>query len=207
MIRWHKRWWWRCQFYIITDGQSQSSYATLFIYHERQLFLSRLFIKIQQAVYYFDLAEPHPYVYDCHHGVLFLLMLLQKETHCCVKRLQQLFPFSGFLSSPVSLISVWSRTSLGTMEDWPPALLPFICWTPSFSIWMVKDGMFHSLAHVRKLLFLSFIVKYKSDYRTKRNVERWERCSLKPIKVLLSTRPHSTWSFMQWILIFLQLCL
>lgn len=139
--------------------------------------------------------------------LIFINVVAKRNTLLC-EEIAAVIPFFWFsIFTCLTHLSVWSRTSLGTMEDWPPALLPFICWTPSFSIWMVKDGMFHSLAHVRKLLFLSFIVKYKSDYRTKRNVERWERCSLKPIKALLSTRPHSTWSFMQWILIFLQLCL
>lgn len=55
-----------------------------FIYHERQLFLSRLFIKIQQAVYYFDLAEPRPYVYGCRHeeGPHMMYGLFKSERFC-----------------------------------------------------------------------------------------------------------------------------
>lgn len=64
---WHKQRWWRCHFYIITDGQSQSSYPALFIYHERQLFLSCLFIKTQPPVYYFNLTGPRPCGDDCKH--------------------------------------------------------------------------------------------------------------------------------------------
>lgn len=52
MLTWRQQWQRRCHFCIVTDGESQSSYATLFLYHERQLFCSHLFIKIRKVVYY-----------------------------------------------------------------------------------------------------------------------------------------------------------
>lgn len=41
--------------------------AALLVYHDRDgsCFSPSSFIKIQQAVYYFDPADPRPYVYDC----------------------------------------------------------------------------------------------------------------------------------------------
>lgn len=122
----------------------------------------------------------------------FLNLLLNHRYLCfyyCGCKKKQIVVWRDFNSSSLCCfsiltclthLSVWSRTSLGVMED---RACSSVERPPAPSEWSRTDVSTVMLAW-ESCFFLLFIVKYKSAYRTKRNVQRWKKdVPLRPLRL------------------------
>lgn len=98
---------------------------------------------------------------------------LRRVKHIAVWRDCNSFSLCWFsIFTCLTHLSVWSRTSLGAMEDWASCCAALHLLNALFLHLNGQRRKVPRSCSVRKLLFLSFIVKYKSLWNKNVNVRR-----------------------------------